>query len=284
MECQPAATTWPGKALTSLPRSQARVVEGGSARDASPICSSSPPRASTPAGTRSAKPRPAGDSSDQARSTAWRTSCPRASGWRRAVASRSCFLVTHSRCPAGPSESPGPSDPSPPARRASSSRSEACQKARIAPVSAPSVSAPSASADRSGRRGSPDGAGAARPWSPRWPRTVSRYCSRISRALRRRPSASSSAPRRRVSRETSRAWVTGSARRRRRQAAGTPSARTWSTREVMPSLSQVIVSKQLASPGTRWRRRQRSGSAWGSSRVLTRGRSTVVPRPTTFSR
>jgi hypothetical protein len=40
----------------------------------------------------------------------------------------------------------------------------------------------------------------------------------------------------------------------------------------------------FASPMMTWRRRKRSGSAWGSSLVFTMGRFSVVSRPTSTSK
>ena len=57
-----------------------------------------------------------------------------------------------------------------------------------------------------------------------------------------------------------------------------------STSEVVPTLSRVATSARLASPTITCRRRYRWGSAWGSSRVLTMGRFSVVSRPTCSSK
>ncbi len=57
-----------------------------------------------------------------------------------------------------------------------------------------------------------------------------------------------------------------------------------STRAVVPTLSMVATSDRLASPTMTWSRRNRLGSAWGSSRVLTMGRFSVVSRPTVSSK
>ena len=57
-----------------------------------------------------------------------------------------------------------------------------------------------------------------------------------------------------------------------------------STRAVVPTFSKVATSDRLASPTMTWSRRNRLGSAWGSSRVFTMGRFSVVSRPTVSSK
>ena len=57
-----------------------------------------------------------------------------------------------------------------------------------------------------------------------------------------------------------------------------------STMQVVPTLRKVETSARLASPTMTWRRRYLSESQWGSSRVLTRGRLSVVSRPTSSSK
>ena len=57
-----------------------------------------------------------------------------------------------------------------------------------------------------------------------------------------------------------------------------------STIDVVPTLRNVATSDMLASPVITWRRRYFLGSAWGSSRVLTIGRLSVVSRPTSSSK
>ena len=52
-----------------------------------------------------------------------------------------------------------------------------------------------------------------------------------------------------------------------------------STTAVVPTFKKVATSDRLASPTMTWRRRNRLGSAWGSSRVFTIGRLSVVSRP-----
>ena len=52
----------------------------------------------------------------------------------------------------------------------------------------------------------------------------------------------------------------------------------------MPTLRKVATSARLASPTMTWRRRYFWASAWGSSRVLTIGRFSVVSRPTSSSK
>ena len=52
-----------------------------------------------------------------------------------------------------------------------------------------------------------------------------------------------------------------------------------STSAVVPTLRKVATSARLASPTITWRRRYFWASAWGSSRVLTIGRFSVVSRP-----
>jgi hypothetical protein len=49
-----------------------------------------------------------------------------------------------------------------------------------------------------------------------------------------------------------------------------------STRSVAPTLSSIVVSDMFESPTMTWRRRYRSASACGSSRVLMIGRERVV--------
>ena len=53
---------------------------------------------------------------------------------------------------------------------------------------------------------------------------------------------------------------------------------------VVPTLRKVATSERLASPMMTWRRRYFWASAWGSSRVLTIGRFSVVSRPTSSSK
>ena len=57
-----------------------------------------------------------------------------------------------------------------------------------------------------------------------------------------------------------------------------------STMAVVPTFNRVAISERLASPTITCRRRNRVGSAWGSSRVLTIGRLRVVSRPTISSK
>ena len=57
-----------------------------------------------------------------------------------------------------------------------------------------------------------------------------------------------------------------------------------STMAVVPTLSRVATSDRLASPTITWSRRNRLGSAWGSSRVLTMGRLSVVSSPAISSK
>ena len=52
-----------------------------------------------------------------------------------------------------------------------------------------------------------------------------------------------------------------------------------STSAVVPTLRNVATSERLASPTITWSRRYFWASAWGSSRVLTIGRLSVVSRP-----
>ena len=52
----------------------------------------------------------------------------------------------------------------------------------------------------------------------------------------------------------------------------------------MPTFRKVATSDRLASPTITWRRRYFWASAWGSSRVLTIGRFSVVSRPTSSSK
>jgi len=56
------------------------------------------------------------------------------------------------------------------------------------------------------------------------------------------------------------------------------------TIDVVPTFRNVATSDMLASPVITWRRRYFLGSAWGSSRVLTIGRLSVVSRPTSSSK
>ena len=61
--------------------------------------------------------------------------------------------------------------------------------------------------------------------------------------------------------------------------------RSWTARcAVVPTLRKVATSDRLASPTITWRRRYFWASAWGSSRVLTIGRFSVVSRPTSSSK
>ena len=53
---------------------------------------------------------------------------------------------------------------------------------------------------------------------------------------------------------------------------------------VVPTFKKVAISEMLASPTITCSRRNRFGSAWGSSRVLTMGRFNVVSSPTTSSK
>ena len=57
-----------------------------------------------------------------------------------------------------------------------------------------------------------------------------------------------------------------------------------STSAVVPTLRKVATSERLASPTITWRRRYFCASAWGSSRVFTIGRLSVVSRPTSSSK
>ena len=57
-----------------------------------------------------------------------------------------------------------------------------------------------------------------------------------------------------------------------------------STIAVVPTFKNVAMSERLASPTMTCRRRNRLGSACGSSRVLTIGRFSVVSRPTISSK
>ena len=57
-----------------------------------------------------------------------------------------------------------------------------------------------------------------------------------------------------------------------------------STMAVLPTFRKVAISERLASPTITCRRRKRLGSAWGSSRVLTIGRFSVVSSPTISSK
>ncbi len=50
--------------------------------------------------------------------------------------------------------------------------------------------------------------------------------------------------------------------------------------EVAPTFKKVAYSLMLESPTMTWRRRKRSASAWGSSRVLMMGRLRVVAEDT----
>ncbi len=63
-----------------------------------------------------------------------------------------------------------------------------------------------------------------------------------------------------------------------------PSSIIASTMAVVPTFRNVATSHRLASPAITCRRRYCCGSAWGSSRVLTIGRFSVVSRPTSSSK
>jgi len=67
---------------------------------------------------------------------------------------------------------------------------------------------------------------------------------------------------------------TGSSRARSRRRA--PSSTIARTRAVVPTLRYVLTSDMFESPTMTWRRRYRSSSAWGSSRVLMIPRELVV--------
>ncbi len=57
-----------------------------------------------------------------------------------------------------------------------------------------------------------------------------------------------------------------------------------STSEVVPTFRKLATSDMLASPTMTCRRRYFWESQWGSSRVLTMGRLSVVSRPTSSSK
>ncbi len=57
-----------------------------------------------------------------------------------------------------------------------------------------------------------------------------------------------------------------------------------STMAVVPTFRNVATSERLASPMITCRRRYLVASQWGSSRVLTIGRLSVVSRPTSSSK
>ena len=93
------------------------------------------------------------------------------------------------------------------------------------------------------------------------------------------------------------ARAAGAATGRRRPGAAPPPARPSaksrgrksssiiaSTSAVVPTLRKVATSDRLASPTMTWRRRYFWASAWGSSRVLTIGRFSVVSSPTSSSK
>ena len=76
---------------------------------------------------------------------------------------------------------------------------------------------------------------------------------------------------------------TGSERERSRVGPASSSTMA-STMAVVPTFRKVAISDRLASPTITCRRRKRLGSAWGSSRVLTMGRFSVVSSPTISSK
>jgi hypothetical protein len=105
-----------------------------------------------------------------------------------------------------------------------------------------------------------------------------RYSRWISSALISRPLASRTRLRPVMSWLTSRMARIGLSRVRSRMTV--PASIIRSTRSVAPTLSSMVVSLMFESPTMTCRRRNRSASACGSSRVLMMGRDRVVAEDT----
>ena len=130
---------------------------------------------------------------------------------------------------------------------------------------------------------SPWSPSAARPCSSAYLRAAPKISHCISSAVAVLPSARARGCDRERSAETWWMARTGSASARSRPGPASSSTMA-STMAVVPTFNKVATSERLASPTMTWRRRNRLGSAWGSSRVLTMGRFKVVSSPTISSK